>query len=145
MKKTSDEKKIFYQLRVDVNKLFAQSIREKGVTTKHPKLHKILKKHNAIMVCQYDAFKNFVNECEKNEDTNFPLYKWTKDVIQQKEKKEKYKKSFTIYVDNEQLYKKDEADLLEKDLNSICCPNLVKIHRYDSNPANNPQPPKKYY
>ena len=47
-------------------------------------------------------------------DLGNPLYKWTKDTIQNKVKKIKYLKSFTVYVKDEQLYEKDIADRIEK-------------------------------
>ena len=73
------------------------------------------------------------------------LYKWTKDTIENKDKKIKYMKSFTIYVKSEQLYKKDVANRIEKKLLNLNCECILKVNKYDSNPKNNPQPPKKYF
>ena len=53
-------------------------------------------------------------------------------------------KSFTIYVKGEQLYEKDIADRIEKIIYKNKCSCIVKVNKYDSNPKNNPQTPKKY-
>ena len=105
----------------------------------------ILEEENAELICQYEAFSLFVKECEQNNLTSTPLYKWTKDTIENKDKKIKYMKSFTIYVKSEQLYKKDVANRIEKKLLNLNCECILKINKYDSNPKNNPQPPKKYF
>tara|TARA_Y100000589_G_C27129723_1_gene620059 strand:+ start:1068 stop:1505 length:438 start_codon:yes stop_codon:yes gene_type:complete len=136
---------LLYQLRIDFNKTVADDIRTLGILQKLPKLGNVLLKHNAILICQYDAFKGFVDECEQNNNIDFPLYKWTKYTINQKKKKEKYLKSFTIYIEHNQLYSKDKADRLEAELKSLNCEYILKISKYDSNPKNSPQPPKKYY
>ena len=94
---------LLYQLRIDFNKTVADDIRTLGILQKLPKLGNVLLKHNAILICQYDAFKGFVDECEQNNNIDFPLYKWTKDTINQKKKKEKYLKFFTIYIEDNQL------------------------------------------
>ena len=43
-------------------------------------------------------------------------------------------KSFTIYIENEQLYSKDIADRLEKKILSLDCSCILKVSKYDSNP-----------
>ena len=136
---------LLFQLRIDFDKNVADDIRKLGILQKLPKLGNILLKHDAILICQYDAFKAFLDECEQNNNIDFPLYKWTKDTINQKKKKEKYLKSFTIYIGDNQLYNKDKADSLEAELKCLNCEYILKINKYDSNPENNPQPPKKYY
>ncbi|OUX17083.1 MAG: hypothetical protein CBE11_00400 [Rickettsiales bacterium TMED251] len=136
---------ILYQIRIDLEKSRAFILRSQGITKNTPKLKKVFDKYNAELICQYDAFKDFVDACEKDNNTDFALYRWTKDTISKKEKIEKYTKSFTIYLNDNQLYEKSLADALELELKSINCPSILKIYKYDSNPANNPQPPKKYH
>ena len=53
-------------------------------------------------------------------------------------------KSFTIYIEKEQLYSKDIADRLEKKILSLDC-SCILVSKYDSNPKNNPQPPKIFF
>ena len=144
MSDNKEELRILYQIRIDFEKSRASTVRSQGITKKTPKLKKIFDKYNAQLICQYDAFKGFVDACEKDNNTDFALYRWTKDTISKKEKIEKYTKSFTVYLNDNQLYEKSLADALELELKSINCASILKIYKYDSNPANNPQPPKKY-
>ena len=59
-------------------------------------------------------------------------------------KKEKYLKSFALYVNDQEVYAKEIADALEADLQPLATSGLVtRISKYDTNPANNPQPPQR--
>ena len=60
-------------------------------------------------------------------------------------KKVEYLKSFTLYVDGNEVYAKDKADVLESDLQPLVGGELVtRMSKHDTNPANNPQPPARY-
>jgi hypothetical protein len=60
-------------------------------------------------------------------------------------KKEKYLKSFTIYAGGEAVYEEETAGSLEADLQPLACAGLIaRISKYDTNPANNPQPPERF-
>ena len=135
---------MLYQLRIDLDDNAAEDLINNKSITNCKRLQEIIKTESAVLVCQYEAFRLFVEECEKNNLIDTPLYKWTKDTIQNKIKKKKYMKSFTIYVRNKQLYEKDIADRIEKKIISLNCDCILKINKYDSDPQNNPQPPKKY-
>ena len=75
----------------------------------------------------------------------YPLYQWTKDTIDDPVKKAKYLKAFTLYVDGDEVYDQAKADPLEADLQRLAASGLLdKLTKHDTNPANNPQPPKKY-
>jgi len=137
--------KILYQLRIDFDEKAAKELISSKNINSCKELSSLLDEENAKLICQYEAFSLFVKECEQNNLTSTPLYKWTKDTIENKDKKIKYMKSFTIYVKSEQLYKKDVANRIEKKLLSLNCECILKIYKYDSNPKNNPQPPKKYF
>ena len=53
-------------------------------------------------------------------------------------------KSFTLYVDDREVYAKEIADALEADLQPLARSGLInRISKFDTNPANNPQPPKR--
>ena len=54
-------------------------------------------------------------------------------------------KSFTIYIKNQQLYEKEVADRIENKIINLRCRCILKINKYNSDPKNNPQPPKKYF
>ena len=78
-------------------------------------------------------------------DSKYPLYKWTKATIEEPSKKEKYLKSFTIYIEDNHVYSKKKAELLELDIKLIKRREyILEISKYDTNPENNPQIPKQY-
>jgi hypothetical protein len=83
-----------------------------------------------------------VAEAEKNDEQDYPLYKWTRATIDDPVKAAKHKKIVTFYVGGEEVYPRAAAEALEADLQKLVGVGLVeKIAKYDSNPANNPQPP----
>ena len=136
---------LLYQVRLDVTEDIAQEVRNKNYYKLNKKIDAILLKVDAELICQFDAFNNFVIECEKENNTNNALYKWTKDTIENKVKKKKYLKSFTVYVKKAQLYEKKTADYLESEIKKLNEKKILKINKYNSDPKNNPQPPKKYF
>jgi len=104
----------------------------------------VLKRHDAALKCQHDAFAGYVSEAEANGVDKYPLYEWTKATIEDPAKEAKYIKSFTLYVGGREVYEKDEADALEADLKPLVGgPIVAQMFRYDTNPANSPQPPRK--
>ena len=136
---------LLYQVRLDVTEDIAQEVRNKNNYKLNKYIDAILLKVDAELICQFDAFNNFVIECEKENNTNNALYKWTKDTIENSFKKKKYLKSFTVYVNGEQLYEKKTADYLESEIKKLNEKRILKISKYNSDPKNNPQPPKKYF
>ena len=107
-------------------------------------LRDILRRHDAKAICQYDAFAGYCAEAEREGIAEYPLYRWTKATIENPVKKAKYLKSFTLYVGGEQVYAKERADALERELQSLVGGGSVdRLHRHDTNPANNPQPPAR--
>ena len=137
--------KLLYQLRVDLEQNAALELINTKNINSCKSLKKIIKEENGELVCQFMAFSKFVEECERNNLTDTPLYKWTKDTIENKKKKEKYMKSFTIYIKNQQLYQKEVADRIENKILNLGCRCILKVNKYNSDPKNNPQPPKKYF
>ena len=135
---------LLYQVRLDVTEDIAQEVRNKNYYKLNKYIEAILLKVDAELICQFDAFNNFVIECEKENNTNNALYKWTKDTIENNLKKKKYLKSFTVYVNGQQLYEKKTADYLESEIKKLNEKRILKISKYNSDPKNNPQPPKKY-
>ena len=70
-------------------------------------------------------------------------HKASKAIRSHRGKREKYLKSFTVYVDKQEIYAKEIADALEADLQPLVTSGLIaRISKYDTNPANNPQPPE---
>ena len=105
----------------------------------------LLARHNAVLKCQYDAFAEYVAEAERRGVEKFPLHAWTKATIEDPVKKAKYVTAFTLYVDGDEVYAGDKADALEADLAPLVGSALVTaLSKHDTNPANNPQPPKRF-
>ena len=134
-----------YQVRVYFSLNFVNLYSSNKSSDLKTKLLQILQKNNADLLSQYDGFMGYVLEAEKNGIDNYPLYQWTKDSLENSGKTEKYRTSYTIYVNNEEVYSKEEADNLEKNLKLIIdTVSILRISKHDTNPANNPQPPSKY-
>ena len=134
-----------YQVRVYFSLNFVNLYNSNKSSDLKTKLLQILQKNNGGLLSQYDGFMGYVLEAEKNGIDNYPLYQWTKDSLENSGKTEKYRTSYTIYVNNEEVYSKEEADNLEKDLKLIIDKvSILRISKHDTNPANNPQPPSKY-
>jgi hypothetical protein len=133
-----------YQVRFDLkDAATAESARR---DLRHPllaPLADILANHRAALKCQFDAFAEYVATAEEYGVENYPLYEWTKTTIENPAKKEKYLKSFALYVDGREVYAKEIADALAADLQPLARSGLIRrLSKYDTNPANNPQPPK---
>ena len=134
-----------YQLRVDLAEDAAVAARA-GVD--HPglgALRQILAAHDARLVCQYDAFAGYCAEAEARGVEHYPLYAWTKAVIDDPAKKAKYRKSFSIHVGGAEVYAKDRADALEAALAPLVGAGVVtRLAKHDTDPANSPQMPEEY-
>ena len=136
---------VLYQLRIYFSTEFTNLINSNLNSNLKLSLNRLLKQHNAVLLSQYDGFIGYVKEAERNGIANYPLYHWTNDSLKNKSKIEKYKNSYTIYINKEEVYMKSKADNLEKELKSLIDGNFIlRISKHDTNPENNPQPPKKY-
>jgi hypothetical protein len=131
-----------YQIRATLSDRAAELVREKQEAPELEPLIATATRHKAIIVSQYDAFAHYVTEAEKNGEQDYPLYKWTRTTIEDPVKAAKHKKIVTFYVGGEEVYPLAAAEALEADLQKLVGGGLVeKIAKYDTNPANNPQPP----
>ena len=135
-----------YQIRIYLDDALAEVARQGDPDNPTIKqLADVLTRHRATMKCQFDAFADYVAEAEKRGPENYPLYQWTKATIANPEKKAKYLKSFTLYIDGDEVYAKGLADALERDLQPLVDgKRITRLSRHDTNPANNPQPPARY-
>ncbi len=134
-----------YQLRIDLGEEFAELARRDPDDPAIEPLADILSKHHATMKCQFDAFADYVAEAETHGSENYPLYEWTKATIEDLAKRARYVKSFTLYVDGDEVYAKENADALEAALEPLVGGKLItRMSKHDTNPANNPQPPERY-
>ena len=99
-----------YQLRVDLADDAAAAAAQAGAD--HPglrSLRRILAAHDAELICQYDAFAGYCAEAEARGVEHYPLYAWTKAVIDDPAKKAKYLKSFSIRVGGAEVYARESA------------------------------------
>ena len=134
-----------YQLRIDLPDELAQLARRDPAAPALQPLADILARHHATLKSQYDAFADYVAEAERQGVDNYPLYQWTKDTIAQPAKRQKYQKSFTLYIDGAEVYSRTKADALEADLRPLVGgPLITRLAKHDTNPANNPQMPARY-
>ena len=137
--------KWLYQVRVYFSTEFTEHYKSNDASDLKNKLLKILNDSNAELLSQYDGFMGYVLEAEKNGKDNYPLYQWTKDSLENNAKIEKFHNSYTIYINNTEVYSKDEAAKISDSLEIIKDNILImRITKHDTNPANNPQPPLKY-
>ena len=132
-----------YQVRIRVSERLSESLRSGNHTGLASSLIEISNDHGMSLVCTYDAFKGYCDEAEQNGIEEYALYDWTKATIENPEKKAKHLKSFAFYRGFEQIYEKELALSLEKKLLNLgLSEDLLEVKVIDSNPANNPQPPK---
>jgi hypothetical protein len=133
-----------YQIRIYLDGDLAEVARSEPDSPKLKLLSSVLAKHRAQLKCQFDLFAAYVAEAEKAGTQDYHLYEWTKATIEDPIKKAKYVESFSLYVDDEEVYAKEIADALEADLQPLVDSAVIKrMSKHDSNPANNPQPPAR--
>ena len=132
-----------YQVRIRVDENLSNALRAEDKTGTSGIIFSIANTHKLTPVCTYDAFRDYCLEAEQNTLDNYPLYEWTKQTIENPQKAQKHKKSFAFFLDSEQVYEEELARSLFKDLKPLYENNLIsEVKLIDSNPANNPQPPK---
>jgi len=129
-----DHGEVLYQIRLNVTDQF----------TIDENLTSLLKIYDASLICQYDAFVNFVKECETKDETNNSLYRWTKETVEDELKKTKYKNIYSVVVNNQQVYKEKIADSIIQKIEEINLNSVVSIDKFDTQPKNNPQPPRRF-
>jgi hypothetical protein len=133
-----------FQIRITVVPELAAALRAHEQFEGHDLLEAVLRECNASLKCQFDAFAEYVEEAERVGRNQYPLYQWTKDTISNPEKKAKHLKSFTVYVRGEPVYDKETADRLHAGLSALAGKaGIESVSLFDTNPANNPQPPAR--
>ena len=134
-----------YQIRINLDDDLAKIVRGDPDNTVIKPLADILSRHNSTIKCQFDAFADYVSDALEHGKEKYPLYEWTKETIEDPVKKEKYIKSFALYVDGDEGYTKEKADALEADLQQLVhSRKILQLFKHDTNPANNPQPPPRH-
>jgi len=130
------------QLRIHLSEGLAEIARRDPADLALAPLNAVLARHDATMKCQFDAFMEYVTEAENQGIEAFALYRWTKDTVEDPVKRKKHLEVFALYVRGREIYPKEDADALESDLSALVDGIQIKhLAKYDTNPANNPQPP----
>ena len=133
-----------YQIRIKVSEQLSKDLRSVNSSRLAKEINRIASDNNSRLVCTFDAFAEYCEEAEREGVRYYELYHWTKSTIDNPEKKEKHLKSFAFYEGDNQIYSKDLAYSIEQRLKDLDYGNdIVEINMIDSNPANNPQPPKR--
>ena len=134
-----------YQIRLELSGASAEAARREPADPALEPLSRVLRAHGATLECQLDAFAAYVAEAEHRGTEHFPLYAWTRATIENPAKKTKYLKSFALHVEGEAVYAREKADALEAELRPLVGGHIVAaMSKHDTNPANNPQPPRRY-
>ena len=133
-----------YQIRIKVSEKLSEDLRTVDDQELSKEINKIASENNSRLVCTFDAFAEYCEEAEREGIEQYELYQWTKSTIDNPEKKAKHLKSFAFYEGDNQIYSKELARSIERRLKDLDIGNdLIEINMIDSNPANNPQPPKR--
>ena len=132
-----------YQIRIKVSNELSEDLRGANDLELSKQITKIAADNDARLVCTFDAFADYCEEAERVGIEKYELYHWTKSTIDNSEKKAKHLKSFAFYQGNNQVYSKKLACTIEQCLKELeSHDDIVEINLIDSNPKNNPQPPK---
>ena len=133
-----------YQIRIKVSDKLSEDLRGANELELSKAITKIATDNRSRLVCTFDAFAEYCEEAEREGIEQYELYHWTKSTIDNPEKKAKHLKSFAFYEGNNQVYSKELACKIEQRLKDLENDhNIIEINLIDSNPANNPQPPKR--
>ena len=74
--------KWLYQVRIKLPQNFANDLRNDSKLNLSKEINKIAKKHKPRPVCTLDGFLDYVKEAQKNGIEGYPLYHWTKSVVE---------------------------------------------------------------
>ena len=133
-----------YQIRIKVSEQLSKDLRNVNSSSLAKEINKIASDNGSKLVCTFDAFAEYCKEAEREGIEHYELYHWTKSTIDDPEKKAKHLKSFAFYEGDNQVYSKELAYSIQQRLKDLDSGNdIVEINMIDSNPANNPQPPKR--
>ena len=133
-----------YQIRIKVSERLSEDLRGARNLAISKNIHKIASDTGCRLVCTFDAFADYCAEAEKEGVEQYELYHWTKSTIENPEKKAKHLKSFAFYEGDNQVYSRKLACSIEECLKNLDDgTDIIEINFIDSNPANNPQPPRQ--
>ena len=132
-----------YQVRLKLSEELSNAMRKNQPSTRADEIRTIASSYNMNIVCTFDAFQEYCNEAEQNGIEGYPLYEWTKEVINDPGKQQKHLKSFAFYKGLDQIYEKKLAVKIQQEIEAIRDDfDILEVRLIESNPANNPQPPQ---
>lgn len=134
-----------FQVRVTLSEAFARAARETPHAPVLAPVNDVLRRNDAGLRCQFHEFRSFVDAAEAHEGGDGPLLRWTKAVMDNPHKREKYEKAFVVLVKGEQLFSAQTADALEDGLQPLVEAGIVTdVKRISTDRTKNPQPPARF-
>lgn len=104
-------------------------------------LHLALRRHDAVLVSQLDAFEAFLADPVQ---ANTPLGRWTATTLADPDKRAKHRLAIAVRVGGAEVYSRAVADEIEAVLRPFVADRtLLRLSRHDTDPAGNlPIPPE---
>ena len=132
------------QLRIKTDAGLSADLRADSDSKPALEIRATLAPFDAKLACVFEEFCGYCAEAEKNGIENYPLYHWTKSVIDDPKKQEKHSRSFTIYMGGAAVYPVAGAQDLMAALGEIADGKNILVQMVDTDPSKNPQPPAKF-
>ena len=132
------------QLRLKTDQTLSEDLRGTSDSETARELRSILDSFEARLACVFDEFCGYCKEAEKNGIENYPLYHWTKSVIDDPKKQQKHQRSFTIYIGAAAVYPVACAQDLMAALEAVASGKNIHVQMVDTDPSKNPQPPAEF-
>jgi hypothetical protein len=133
-----------YQLRIKTDQTLSEDLRGASESETAHQVLSALDRFDARLACVFDEFCGYCEEAEKNGIENYPLYHWTKSVIDDPKKQQKHQRSFTIYMGAAAVYPVASAQDLMAALEAVASGKNIHVQLVDTDPSKNPQPPGKF-
>ena len=133
-----------YQLRIKTDQTLSEDLRGASESETAREVLSALDRFDARLACVFDEFCGYCAEAEKNGIENYPLYHWTKSVIDDPKKQQKHQRSFTIYMGAAAVYPVASAQDLMAALEAIASGKNIHVQLVDTDPSKNPQPPGEF-
>jgi len=133
-----------YQLRIKTDQTLSEDLRGASESETARQVLSALDRFDARLACVFDEFCGYCAEAEKNGIENYPLYHWTKSVIDDPKKQQKHQRSFTIYMGAAAVYPVASAQDLMAALEAVASGKNIHVQLVDTDPSKNPQPPGEF-
>ncbi len=132
------------QLRIKTDQTLSEDLRGASDSETARELRSVLDRFEARLACVFDEFCGYCMEAEQNGIENYPLYHWTKSVIDDPRKQQKHQRSFTIYLGAAAVYSVASAQNLMAALEAVAIGKNIHVQMVDTDPSKNPQPPAEF-